>query len=166
MLLETTRVFIRSLTEMDFPEIYRMQSDPEIMRYIRAAVAEEQLVRERMAAWVDYEQKNPDLGVWGIFLKETGAFAGYVTGRHVGFDPAIAEYEVGYVIAPEHWGKGLATEVTQRVCRHLFETFKVAEIVAFTDPENHPSQHVLRKCLFIETGRRHVYGGNRRSLNC
>lgn len=158
-MLHTPRLHLRPLTEADFPHIYRLQSDPEVMRYIRAASSEEAPIRERMAAWADYALQNPGLGVWGMFLKEDGAFVGYATGRHVDFDAASGEYEVGYTLAPEHWGKGLATEVAQGVCRYLFDVIGAPEILAFTDPENHPSQQVLRKCGFVEAGRRVLYGG-------
>jgi ribosomal-protein-alanine N-acetyltransferase len=160
MIFETSRLGVRDFTAADFPEIYRIQSDPEVMRYIRAPVTEEQIVRDRMAAWADYAQKNPGLGVWGIFVKDTGVFAGYVTCRHTDFDPATGEYEVGYVIVPEHWGQGYATEVTQRACEYVFEAFSPKEIIAFTDPLNVASQRVLLKCGFENAGFRDVYGGS------
>ena len=112
-MIETTRLHIRPLVESDFPDVFRMQSDPAVMRYVRPAVNDPEVVRSRMAEWDKYGQEQPGLGVFAVEWKASGAFAGYAVARHVSFDPATGEYEVGYIIAPEYWGQGVASEVTQ-----------------------------------------------------
>ncbi len=47
-IFETPRLLVRPLLDLDFAGIYRLLSDPEIMRYIRAPFTEEQQARDRM----------------------------------------------------------------------------------------------------------------------
>lgn len=159
-MIETTRLRIRPILESDFPDVFRMQSDPEIMRHIRPAVDDPEIVRGRMADWMKYNEENPGLGVFALEWKASGAFAGYAVARHVDYNPATGEYEVGYVIARECWGLGLATEVTRALCAYLFESVRPAYIVAFTALENSASQHVLLKSGFTATGIRKIYDGD------
>lgn len=158
-IFETPRLIVRTLLDSDFPDIYRMQSDPVTMRYIRAAVTDEQPVRERLAMWENYRAKCPGLGVFALEHKTDGAFVGYVTARHVDFNPASGEYEIGYALAPEWWGQGLASEIVPPLSRYLFELSGAPRLVAFTDPENAASERVLLKGGFREVGRRQVYEG-------
>lgn len=158
-IFETPRLLVRTLLDTDFPHVYRMQSDPDAMRYIRAPVTDEQIVRERVAMWDTYRVKCPGLGVFALENKDGGAFVGYVTARHVDYNPASGEYEVGYALAPEWWGQGLASEIVPPLSRYLFEISDAPRLVAFTDPENTASQRVLLKSGFREVGTRQVYEG-------
>lgn len=159
IIFETKRLLLRPLADSDFPEVYRLISDPETMRYIRTAFTEEQPARDRVAMWNEYGQKCPGLGVFVADLKETGAFAGYCVARHVYFDPTSTEFEIGYTFAPEYWGQGLASELVPPLCQYCFEQTGTSSIVAFTDPANAASQRVLIKCGFQLTGTRAVYEG-------
>lgn len=159
-MIETKRLRIRAITEADFPYIFRIQSDPEIMFHIRPAVDDPEIVRSRMADWQKYNLEQPGLGTFAVEWLESGAFAGYVVARHVDFDPASGEYEVGYIIAKEHWGRGVASEVTPALCDYLFRRSYLDYVVAFTAFENTASQQVLLKSGFLETGVRNVYGGD------
>ena len=158
-IFETPRLIVRTLLDSDFPHIYRLQSDPDTMRYIRAPVTEEQVVHERIAMWETYRAQNPGLGVFSVENRENGAYSGYVTARHADFDPATGEYEIGYVIAPEWQGQGLVSELIPPLCHYLFDLSGAPRLVAFTDPDNAISRHVLVKSGFQETGTREIYGG-------
>lgn len=160
-MIETSRLFMRPIAVTDFPEVFRLMSDPEVMKHIRPATDDPEAVRSRMSDWDRYMQANPGLGVFWVEWKADGAFVGYVVARHVDFNPATGEYEVGYTIAPEHWGKGLATEITQGLCAYVFEQFGPHYIVAFTAFDNLPSIHVLKKAGFEDAGERDVYGGSK-----
>lgn len=164
-ILETHRLIIHTLSDADFANIFRMLSDPVTMRYIRAPVTDEQGARERMAMWEIYRENNPGLGVFGLRHKTDDSFAGYVTARHVDFKPESGEYEVGYVIAPEWWGHGFASEIVPPLSRYLFKLSGAPHLVAFTHPENAASQRVLLKNGFLEVGTRQVYEGESKEFH-
>jgi RimJ/RimL family protein N-acetyltransferase len=61
---------------------------------------------------------------------------------------------LGYVLAPEAWGKGLATEATQAMIDAGFGLTPVVEILASVRVENEASRAVVEKCGFalLSTG--------------
>ncbi len=123
MRIETARITLRPVEDRDFPNIFRLMSDPEVMKYIRPASDDPEDTRKRMADWARYTDAHPGLGVFMAEWKADSAFIGYVVARHVDFDSSSGEYEVGYTLAPEQWGKGAATEITRSLCEYLFDRF-------------------------------------------
>jgi ribosomal-protein-alanine N-acetyltransferase len=157
--LETPRLHLTLVETSDFDAIWRLQSDPEVMRYIRKAETDREVVRQRLAMWSAYNAANPGFGVVALRLKPDGDFVGYAVLRHVNFQPD-QEIEVGYTIATEFAGRGLATELTRALTQYAFERLGAPRVVAYTDPENLASQNVLRKCGFHFAGAGTVYSAN------
>ncbi len=60
--------------------------------------------------------------------------------------------EVGYILHPDHWGIGLATEALTAAVTHVFATTDFDALSADVDPENQPSIRLLEKLGFIRTG--------------
>jgi ribosomal-protein-alanine N-acetyltransferase len=156
IILETERLLLESVRDDDFEDFFRLQSDPEVMRFIRKPETDRSVVRGRMEEWARYTAANPGLGVWALRDKASGAFAGYCVLRHVLFTPG-RDLEVGYTVAPEFSGRGLATELTQALARYAFERFAPPRLVAFTDPNHVRSQRVLEKSGFVYAGTQSVY---------
>jgi [ribosomal protein S5]-alanine N-acetyltransferase len=84
-----------------------------------------------------------------IFLRATGEFVGCC-----GFRPHPAPrgvVELGFLLRPEFWGQGLATEAAHAAVKHAFEVLEATAIFASHHPENMASRHVLQKLGFRET---------------
>ena len=66
----------------------------------------------------------------------------------------LDEYELSYqVYAPEHRGKGVATEAVQLLVRYVFETKRVNRIRLVIHPDNVASRRLAEKCGFRHEGR-------------
>lgn len=61
--------------------------------------------------------------------------------------------ELGYVVSPERWGEGLASEGAAAIVAAAFRVTDLDLIYSRTRIENIASQRVLRKIGFAETGR-------------
>ncbi|WP_129790539.1 GNAT family N-acetyltransferase [Sphingosinicella sp. CPCC 101087] len=61
--------------------------------------------------------------------------------------------EIGYILHPGYWGRGLAREALAAVIPRLFARFAIPAITADVDPRNLPSLALLRRLGFVETGR-------------
>ncbi len=155
---QTAHLRIRELRPDDFEYMFRLMSDPEIMRYIRAPETDPAVVQDRMDKWAAYHAEHPKLGVFIVEMQNTAERVGYCVIRHVNFEPG-KDLEIGYAIDHGFAGKGLATELAQGLADYLFAVFQPEKIVAFTDPANLASQRVLQKCGFQITGRKQVYDG-------
>ncbi len=55
---------------------------------------------------------------------------------------------LGFVLAPEHWGKGLTTEATRAMVKTGFALTDAVEILGNVRVENDASRHVLETCGF------------------
>ncbi|MCA1053732.1 GNAT family N-acetyltransferase [Rossellomorea aquimaris] len=53
--------------------------------------------------------------------------------------------EIGYIVHPDYWGKGIATEAAKQMMIVAFQYFKLHRIQATCDPNNHASEQVLKK---------------------
>jgi RimJ/RimL family protein N-acetyltransferase len=61
--------------------------------------------------------------------------------------------EIGYILHPEFWGRGLAREALAALIPRLFTRFPIPAITADVDPRNEASLALLRLLGFVETGR-------------
>jgi RimJ/RimL family protein N-acetyltransferase len=61
---------------------------------------------------------------------------------------------LGFVLAPEHWEKGLSTEAIKTMVKAGFSLTAAIEIIADVRVENDASQHILESCGFeiVATG--------------
>ena len=59
---------------------------------------------------------------------------------------------LGYALAPEAWGKGLATEAAEAMVEAAFGLTPTVEILASVRVENDASKAVVEKCGFVRLG--------------
>nr|AFK44871.1 unknown [Lotus japonicus] len=68
--------------------------------------------------------------------------------------------DIGYAIASNYWGQGIATQALKIVVPQVFMDFpNLLRLQAFTDVENKASQRVLEKAGFLREGvlRKYTY---------
>lgn len=87
--------------------------------------------------------------VYGIFTRDESAVAGG-TGLHTRRGPGI--FEIGYWIAGELTGRGLATESSAALTRVAFEACGAERVEIRVDPANAASLAIPRKLGFVEEG--------------
>ena len=64
-------------------------------------------------------------------------------GEGSGVDPD--EIEVGVVVHPDHWGKGIAVEAGLATVKDLFDRVGLDRVYAGVDPDNEKSLRALAK---------------------
>lgn len=64
-----------------------------------------------------------------------------------------ATVDIGYVLAPSHWGRGLMPEAIQSLASAALQVPGLFRIQATCDTENIPSQRALEKSGFDREGR-------------
>ena len=85
---------------------------------------------------------------WPIFEWNTGSFIGCC-----GLRPHRAdEYEIGFHLLPEFWGKGYASESATAVIDYAFTVLKAKTLFAGHNPYNSRSQKLLIKLGFTYIG--------------
>jgi ribosomal-protein-alanine N-acetyltransferase len=142
--LNTERLLLRRWREADREPFARMNADPRVMEYFPAL-----LTREESDALVDRIETHfaeRGWGAWAAELRATGEFIGFI-GLNVPtfeahFTPCV---EIGWRLAAEHWGKGLATEGARAALDFAFTELRLPEVVSFTTVANHRSRRVMEK---------------------
>jgi RimJ/RimL family protein N-acetyltransferase len=81
-------------------------------------------------------------GQWVVTLRATGEAIGRSGLYHPEGWPGL---EVGYVIAPEHQGRGYATEAAAAALRYAFDVVGAPRAISLIYPANTPSQRVAEK---------------------
>lgn len=138
-ILTTARLTLRAFTPADLPLLAELHRDPEVGRYMGGVWSDDQ-IRAALDRFVA-DQARFGHAKWAAHLHD-GAFAGRA-GISV-WEPT-GELELGYVLKPDYWGQGLATEAAKAVADWAFAHTDVDHIIAFTDPQNFGSQRVLER---------------------
>jgi RimJ/RimL family protein N-acetyltransferase len=85
-------------------------------------------------------------GLYAVETQVDGRFIGYVGLSVPTFQAAFTPcVEVGWRLATEYWGQGLATEGAREIVRYAFEELSLPELVSFTVPANARSLRVMKK---------------------
>ncbi|MCP4123452.1 MAG: GNAT family N-acetyltransferase [Bacteroidetes bacterium] len=145
MEIQTVRLVLRRFHENDFEDLYPLDEDPRVMKYIwkckpKPTAKSEALLRFKYM--LEYYDRFPGLGVFATCLKETGELIGWTLLK----DLDKSEYtEIGYRYFFRFWNKGYATEAATALLKYGFVNQKLDKIVAVTHPENEASKNVLIK---------------------
>jgi len=142
--LRTERLLLRCWRDLDRRPFRQMNADLRVMEFMP-----EPLTPDASDSLFDRIQDHihrHGFGPFAIELIETGAFVGFI-GLFVPefdahFTPAV---EIGWRLAFEHWGRGLASEGARVVVEYAFQTLGLDSIVSFTVPANLRSRRVMEK---------------------
>jgi len=90
----------------------------------------------------------------GLVLAITQKSGRAVIGIAAAHADHTTDVEIGYIVAPSHWGKGIATEAMKAVIDTVFRVAAAERIVANSRVINPASRRVLEKCglNYIDTG--------------
>ena len=121
-----------------------MNADPEVMRFFLApySLAETEAMVDR----ANRHQAERGFGLLAAERPGIAPFIGYigllVPTYEVPFAPCV---EIGWRLAKEHWGMGLAPEGARAVLDYAFGPLGLSEVVSFTSALNLPSIRVMEK---------------------
>jgi RimJ/RimL family protein N-acetyltransferase len=154
--LTTERLHLRMLQESDFDEYSAIHRDPDVTRYTARAHFDE-LDTWRHLAMILGHWVLRGFGMWGVFERNTNRLAG----RAGFFQPATwPDFELGWTIGKEFWGRGYAPEAAKACLDHAFGEMKRPRVISLIDPENVASIRVAEKIGESLTDERFVTGGH------
>ncbi len=147
-ILESERLRFRKLTITDAPEILKLRGNPETMKYIPRPLINDidgSLAHIKMIN--DKIDENNDIN-WAVTEKGNNKCIGIM-----GFyrtQPEHFRTELGYMITPEHWGKGYVTEAVTVLLDFAFNSLQFHSIEAVIDSRHTASERVLQKVGFVK----------------
>jgi RimJ/RimL family protein N-acetyltransferase len=144
--LETERLVLRRFTEADVDNLFDLDSDPEVMRFLTGGkpTPREVIRNETLPRILHYYERFAGFGFWAAIEKSTGEFLGWFEFRPPeGGGPD--EVELGFRLRRSAWGKGYATEGSRALIRKGFTELGVRRVVAQTMAVNTASRRVMEK---------------------
>lgn len=139
--LTTERLRLRELREQDLDAFARIHADPEVMRFLGGAPLSREDTWRKMAMLVGHWHLR-GFGFWAVESLESGE----VVGR-VGFHQPEGwpDFELGWTIGRQHWGKGYATEAARHALDHGFRELDRKHIISLIHPDNERSIAVAKR---------------------
>ena len=140
-MITTARLRGLPLAESDLEDLIPLHRDERVLRPFGASPATEDETRAFLKRKLDHWNEN-GFGIW-MFRAEDGTFVG-----RCGIHRWRGEVELGYIVRPELWGRGYATEMAFAVAGHAFTALAMGDLVAFTKADNAASRRVMEKVGF------------------
>lgn len=144
--LETERLALRRFTEADLDNLFDLDSDPAVMRFLtggkptpRAVIESEILPR-----FLQSYESSDCLGYWAAVDKASGEFLGWF-GLMPGEGGSASDLLLGYRLRRSAWRKGYATEGALALIGKAFTELGVQGIRATTFEDNLASIRVMEK---------------------
>jgi RimJ/RimL family protein N-acetyltransferase len=158
--LETDRLMLRRFTAADESNLFELNSDPEVMRFLTGGkpTPRDEVRTRIIPAFLGYYERFAGFGFWAVVETLTGQFLGWFHFRpplRGGGMPADWDedgvIELGYRLRRAAWGKGYATEGSLALIDKGFTEFGVRRVVAETTAGNRGSRRVLEKSGLTQT---------------
>lgn len=142
--LETERLILRDWRDDDVERWVAMNADPRVTEFFGKTYTRE--FSEASARKIREHLGRDGFGWWAVEVRGGTPFAGVVALQAVPFEAAFTPaYEIGWRFAPEHWGRGYATEGAKAALTHAFDRLGWREVIAFTAEPNLKSQRVMQR---------------------
>jgi RimJ/RimL family protein N-acetyltransferase len=133
----TGAIRLRPIGPDDLPALFELQTDPESNQMAGTKP------RTREAFFAAWERNFADPGVNGRVIEIDGVRGAEIVGSIARFQ-ADGHDAVGYWIAREHWGKGIAS----RALAMFLSEDRRRPLHATAARTNAPSRRILEKCGF------------------
>ncbi len=148
--LYTDRLVIRTIKKEDWANVFAINSDPSVLKYIREFTSEEDIkttFEQRLLPWDFQSGKWLTLVIETVDTHEFVGLTGFIRDCEI-----MNRAEVGYLITPSKQGFGYGTESLKAVIDWGIFQFNIEKFIGHCAAKNNASAQVMKKCGFIEEG--------------
>jgi RimJ/RimL family protein N-acetyltransferase len=142
--LTTDRLVLRPFVAADAPALAALNADPNVARFIS-------LDGQPLSAEDSWRQLAFLIGHWqlrgfGMWAAVERSRPDLLIGRIGCHQPeGWPDFEIGWALASDCWGRGYATEGARAAMRYAFETLGRPRVVSLIDPANERSVGVAER---------------------
>lgn len=141
-ILETPRLLLRKHTMADVPAMEAVLGDPVTMQFYPSAFDRQGVVDWIQRSLDRYERDGH--GLWAMLLKGSHELIGDC-GCSLQEVEGTNEFEIGYHVRRDLWGRGYATEAARACMNYAFTTLGAKRLISMIRPENIASWRVAEK---------------------
>ena len=154
-IIETKRLLLRTFTIDDAQLLYKLNLDPEVIKYTYDRMKDIDHAREVLEQIILPQYALYNHGRWAVHTKPGLEFIGWCGLKA---RPERNEIDLGYRFIKNAWGKGYATEAAYACIKYGFEKLNLQRIIGRAVPGNMASLNVLEKCGMVYIGEEEVDG--------
>lgn len=151
--IDTERLHLVSVTEQQTAVYQALFTDKDVLKSFGTGIPrKDEEIQQDVTTWSQRWKLNDPFSSLAVFMQESDDVIGQVVLEHGRYP---GESELGYLFAPRHWGKGIATEaVTPVVEQYAHELAKrkckvngqpFTTLFATARENNHASNKILKK---------------------
>lgn len=141
--LSSQRLLLRKILPSDYSDMYEYASNEKTTQYLSWEAHRNINFTKNYTKFLQKQYRDGNFYDWAVVIKETGKMIG--TCGFSSFSPENCRAELGYVISPDYWGKGIATEAANLVISFGFEQLDLHRIEAKFICGNFSSEAVMKK---------------------
>jgi RimJ/RimL family protein N-acetyltransferase len=162
---DTERLHLRRFTPADRAPFAALNADPEVVRYVGDGHPMTRAESDALLDAIGAHWAQHGFGLWCAAPHEDPeACLGFVGLAVPSFLPAVMPaVEVGWRLARDAWGRGLATEGARASLQHAFGELRLRSVISVIDPGNERSVRVAEK-LGMRKGAAHRHPVTGRKL--
>lgn len=160
-ILSTDRLLVRELDLSDMPALHKILAEPNVSFYSGEPSRSLDELSKLHEAYIKSAYHFRGYGLWGVFLKDTEELIGrfgledapwHETTKISGTNLMYTEktvgilkdfsakktvaIELGYLLAPDFWGKGYAAECARAILEYAFRELDLPEVYAVISLDN------------------------------
>ncbi|MFF2158620.1 GNAT family N-acetyltransferase [Paenibacillus chitinolyticus] len=148
--LESSRLVLKKIEEDNLDEVFGIYDNEEVFRHCGIIPKHNKETVRSMIGHFERDFGKKSRIKWGIFRKEDGRLTGIAEASD--FNQKVDMVTIGYFLAEDCWGMGIATEAVRLLTAYLFTEAEVNRIQAQVMPANDASKKVLIKNGFRKEG--------------
>lgn len=142
--LETDRLVLRKMKVSDYADMYEYSRLDTVTEYLLWRSHPDARYTRDYLSYIQGQYRAGDFYDWAIVHKESGKMIGTVGYARLDFENNSAE--IGYVLNPDYWRRGYATEAVAKVIDYGFHELNLHRIEARYIVGNEVSRRVMEKC--------------------
>ena len=142
--LQTERLLLRRMKISDYSDMYEYSRLSIVTKYLLWNEHPDIKYTKDYLTFVQSQYRSGEFFDWAIVEKATNKMIGTCGFAKLDFENNSAE--IGYVINPNYWRRGYATESVKKVIQFGFETLNLHRIEARYIVGNEVSRRVMEKC--------------------
>lgn len=141
-MIQTQRTYIRPIELKDEPDLFEIYKCPEVFKHFGSGPYSREdhkaSIQRAVNRWSELGK-----GELVAVLKKT------VIARLILFPIEHEDFEIGYVLNPNYWGMGLASELAEALTNQAF-LLGAEKVTACTRETNTVSKHIITKLGYTE----------------
>ena len=141
--LTTPRLTLRKMMVVDTSDMYEYASRPDVTRYLTWTPHPDRAYTKQYLEYLGNRYSAGMFYDWAVIYEPDCKMVG--TCGFTFFNCTSDSAEVGYVLNPEYWGKGIATEALSRVIEFGFSELGLHRIEARFIEGNEASRSVMER---------------------